>query len=114
MLKTKTATIDESLSRRILERLGRTEGKVTVQSEEWDSGFCDTCSHLEEGFAVYVDNELVWPNDDLLNNFGGWVYADDRGTVIGKTLSTFGYFFEWLDGEDLEQLAIKEEEEEDN
>lgn len=110
----KTVEVDEAFTQRVLQRLGRTEGKVQVRSEEWDLGFCDTCSHLERGFSVYVDDKQVWPNDDYLSNFGGYIYADEQGAVEGNTLTTFGYFFEWLDGNDLAELALREDEDGDD
>lgn len=107
--KDKTVPIDEFLSKKILDRLDLKEGKVTVANESWDLGFCDTCSWAEYGFAVYVDGNLVWPNDESLSALGGYVYADDRGEVVGGELSTYGYFFEWLDRKDLQELANAED-----
>lgn len=100
--------VDEFLFRKVLERLGRTDGRVVIQTEEWDLGFCETCSYPESGFAVYVDDELVWPNEEILNVLGGYIYADDSGYVVGGELSTYGYFYDWLDGADLEALVDAE------
>lgn len=100
--------VDEFLFRKVLDRLGRTEGRVVIQSEHWDLGFCETCSYPESGFAVYVDDELVWPNEESLSALGGYVYADDSGYVVGGELSTYGYFYDWLDGVDLEALVDAE------
>lgn len=106
----KRVKIDADLSQRVLDRLGLESGEVEVRSEEWDLGFCDTCSHLERGFSVYVDGQQVWPSKDYLRNFGGYIYADGEGVVEGETLSVFGYFFEWLEGADMEALAHAEDE----
>lgn len=100
--------VDEFLFRKVLERLGRTDGRVVIQTEEWDLGFCETCSYPESGFAVYVDDELVWPNEESLSALGGYVYADDSGWVVEGELSTYGYFYDWLDGVDLEALVDAE------
>lgn len=96
--------VDEFLFRKVLDRLGRTEGHVVIQSEYWDLGFCETCSYPESGFAVYVDDELVWPNEESLSALGGYIYADDSGYVVGGELSTYGYFYDWLDGLDADGL----------
>lgn len=97
--------IDEFLFEKVRQRLGLSAGEVVIQTEEWDLGFCETCSYPEYGFAVYVDDELVWPNDEILSALGGYIYADNSGTIINGELSTYGYFFDWLDGKDLEALA---------
>ena len=96
--------IDEFLFEKVRQRLGLSAGEVVIQTEEWDLGFCGTCSYPESGFAVYVDDELVWPNDESLSALGGYIYADNSGTIINGELSTYGYFFDWLDGKDLETL----------
>lgn len=101
--------IDEFLFKKVLERLGRTSGRVVIQSEHWDLGFCDTCSYPERGFAVYVDDALVWPNEESLRALGGYLYADNCGYVVGGELSTYGYFYDWLDGVDLEAVVDAEE-----
>lgn len=88
--------VDDSLRRRVLARLGRDEGNVEVREERWDFGFCDTCSWPEEGFSIYVDGELVWPSDEYLREFGGYIYADDQGSLDGSRLSSFGQFDNWL------------------
>lgn len=109
MDKQETAQIDDYLAGKILSRLGRTEGEVRVNKETWDLGMCETCSMPEEGFAVYVDNALVWPNDEVLRAHGGYIYADDKGEVVGGELSTYGYFFDWLAGKDLYAISMEEE-----
>lgn len=96
--------IDEFLFEKVRQRLGLKTGKVVIQTEEWDLGFCETCSYPENGFAVYVDNELVWPNEESLSALGGYIYADDSGTIVNGELSTYGYFFDWLDGLDADGL----------
>lgn len=106
----KTVRIDDSLREAVLKRLGRTEGLVEVTHEEWDLGFCDTCSYPEHGFAVYVDKKLVWPL--YSRPWGGYTFADDKGYVSGGKLSAWGVFFKWLDGsseEDIEYLLNLEE-----
>ena len=105
-----TQPIDDYLKQKILQRLGYNKGMVTITNQEWDLGMCDTCSWPEAGFSVYVDNKLVWPNDEYLRNFGGYIYADDSGTVKSGKLSTYGYFFDWLAGKDLRELAQKKDE----
>lgn len=104
--------IDEFLFEKVRQRLGLSTGEVVIQTEEWDLGFCETCSYPENGFAVYVDDELVWPNDESLSALGGYIYADDSGTIVNGELSTYGYFFDWLDGLDadgIEALADAED-----
>lgn len=96
--------IDEFLFEKVRQRLGLSTGEVVIQTEEWDLGFCGTCSYPEYGFAVYVDDELVWPNDESLSALGGYIYADNSGTIVKGELSTYGYFFDWLDGLDAEGL----------
>lgn len=100
--------VDDFLFKKVLERLVRTDGRVVIQTEEWDLGFCETCSYPESGFAVYVDDELVWPNEESLSALGGYIYADDSGWVVEGKLSTYGYFYDWLDGVDLEALMDAE------
>lgn len=88
--------INGTLKRRILARLGRKTGKVTINEEQWDDGFCETCSYPEDGFSVHVDGETVWPSSDYLEEFGGRYDADRDGFITGRTLSTFGQFDAWL------------------
>lgn len=104
-MKETVKLIDEFLFEKVRQRLGLSAGEVVIQTEEWDLGFCGTCSYPENGFAVYVDDELVWPNDESLSVLGGYIYADASGTIINGELSTYGYFFDWLDGKDIEALA---------
>jgi len=96
--------IDDFLKKKVLSRLDKDSGDVMVSAEYWDLGFCDTCSCPESGFAVYVDEKLVWPNEESLRAMGGYIYADDSGRVISGKLSTYGYFFEWLDRKDLVKI----------
>ena len=106
----KTVRIDDSLREAVLKRLGRTEGLVEVTHEEWDLGFCDTCSYPEHGFAVYVDKNLVWPLSSP--PWGGYIFAEDKGYVSEGKLTAWGVFFKWLDGsswEDIEYLLDHEE-----
>lgn len=107
--KPESKPIDDYLKQKILERVGYDKGNVTITNQEWDLGMCETCSWPQTGFAVYVDNELVWPNDEYLSEFGGYIYADDSGAVKGGELSTYGYFFDWLAGKDLQKLAHEED-----
>lgn len=95
-----TVPIDDYLKKKVLARLGLNDGDVQVNKETWDLGFCDTCSWPEEGFAVYVNNNIVWPSDEYIGTYGGYIYADKNGRVRDNALSTYGYFFEWLDGEE--------------
>lgn len=108
MTDTVTNRINGTLKRRVLARLNRTNGNVEIREESWDFGMCDTCSYPEIGFSVYVDGQQVWPSDDYLREFGGYIYADDQGYVTGRTLTTYGQFDNWLnarpfDGEDDER-----------
>lgn len=100
-----TVLIDDVLADRVRARLGVTEGEVKVTSEEWDLGFCDTCSYPEEGFAVYLNDKLVYPNDEKLSAVGGYVYADADGAVRNNALTSWGVFFDWLEGKDLNEAA---------
>lgn len=88
--------INGTLKARILARLGRTEGVVSINEEHWDDGFCETCSFPESGFSVLVDGEIVWPSREYLDEFGGRYDADRDGYVSGKKLSSFGQFDAWL------------------
>lgn len=108
-----TKPIDDFMAKKVLDRLGRVSGDVTVNEEEWDLGMCDTCSSPEDGFAVYVDGKLVWPNDEVLSAQGGYIYADDSGYIKDGQLSTYGYFFDWLDGKSLEDEDEEDYEDED-
>lgn len=93
-----TIRIDGNLKKRVLRRVGKTTGEVDVREERWDFGYCDTCSYPEEGFSVYVDGRQVWPSDEYLAGQGGYIYADDQGVVSGRSLSSWGYFHDWLEG----------------
>ena len=104
-MDSQTVAIDDTLSRRILNRLGLQSGTVTVTEESWNMGLCDTCSWPQEGFAVHVNGELVYPNDETLNSFGGYTHADAAGYVNGNQLTSWGAFFHWLDGANLEAIA---------
>lgn len=96
-----THRINGALKKRVLNRLGRTQGDVDIREEEWDfGGGCTTCSFPEDGFSVYVDGEQVWPSDELLNFQGGVHFADTEGYVNGRTLTSYGQFDRWLRGED--------------
>lgn len=90
--------VDETLKERIRKRLARDSAEIEIREESWDFGFCDTCSYPEDGFSVYADGELVWPSENYLRSFGGVGFADDRGSIRGNRLSTYGYFDKWLSG----------------
>jgi len=90
------------LEDRIRRRIARDNATISIIEEEWNSGFgsCDTCSWPESGFAVYADDELVWPSKEYLETFGGYIYADDKGYFTSGVLSVYGQFDQWLNGED--------------
>ena len=89
-------SIDEALNDRIRKRIGRDSAVVDIREESWNEGMCETCDWPTSGFAVYADNKLVWPSEDYLENFGGYIYADESGEVYGNNLSTYGEFDRWL------------------
>lgn len=95
-----TRPVDGTLRQAVLDRLGRTSGEVRVTQEEWDLGYCETCSFPESGFAVYVDDDLVWPTEAIKAGLGGYIYGDAEGIVEGQTLTVWGRFFSWLDNEE--------------
>lgn len=97
--ETVTHVIDGNLRNMVLTRMGLTEGTVTIQEEEWDLGMCDTCSYPESGFSVKVNDNLVWPSDEYLQHFGGYIYADREGDITGNELTSYGHFNAWLHGE---------------
>lgn len=105
---TQTIPIDGMLKQRILNRLGREAGRVEIQEEEeWDLGFCDTCSYPETGFAVYVDGELEWPRAESLEAQGGRAYGDSCGHIDPSSgelvLSDYALFDAWLRNLDLNE-----------
>ena len=92
-----THRINGALRKRVLDRLGLTEGDVDIREEAWDfGGGCTTCSNPEDGFSVHVNGELVWPSDEYLDTFGGVHFADTDGYVTGRTLTSYGQFDRWL------------------
>lgn len=89
--------IDGALRQRVLERVGFGTS-VDIREEQWDLGFCDTCSSPDSGFSVHVDGVQVWPDPEYLEYFGGVVFADREGGVDGGALSSWGQFDNWLNG----------------
>ena len=103
---------DDALKQRILKRVGKTEGVVKIEQAEWDFGFCDTCSWPEEGLAVHVDGEQVWPNPDVLARIGGNRIGDADAHYSGGVVQVTQYslFYDWLLGatpEELEEIEAK-------
>ena len=104
--------IDGDLADRVRARVGAEESAfVEIREEEWDLGYCDTCSYPEEGFSVYVDGKQVWPDEEYLSVFGGVAFADADGIVEedcgNRSLNFFdnlSIFNEWLKGTDLEEV----------
>ena len=88
--------VDEKLNARVRERIGSEDATISISQESWNDGFCETCDWPTTGFAVYADGVQVWPSEDYLNNFGGYIYADESGEVHGDKLSTYGEFDRWL------------------
>lgn len=108
----KSRPADDYLRGKVLKRIGSTTGHVEFVMEEWDPGFCDTCTWPESGLAVKVDGHVVYPNDEVLAAFGGCVYGDEDVEVVGgkiTELSQYAHFFDWLDSKDLEQLSEEED-----
>ncbi|GAA1639407.1 hypothetical protein GCM10009700_27930 [Brevibacterium sanguinis] len=110
-IKTQTRPADDYMRAKVLERIGRDEGRVEFVMEEWDFGFCDTCSWPESGLAVKVDGETVYPSDEVLAAFGGNSIGDDEAEVkSGEVIaSQYSRFFDWLDGKDLAAIRDAED-----
>ena len=100
---------DDALKQRILMRVGKTEGLVQIEQAEWNLGFCDTCSWPEDGLAVYVDGEQVWPNSDVLARIGGNRIGDvDASYGDGVVrVSQYSLFYDWLLGATPEEIEAK-------
>lgn len=100
---------DDALKQRILKRIGKTEGVVQIEQAEWDFGFCDTCSWPEEGLAVHVNGEQVWPNPDVLARIGGNRIGDaDAHYSDGAVRVTqFSLFYDWLLGATPDEIETK-------
>lgn len=98
---------DDALRRRILKRVGKTEGTVRIEQAEWNFGYCDTCSWPEEGLAVHVDGEQVWPNPDVLARLGGNRIGDDAAYYGDGVVQVTQYslFYDWLLGATPEELG---------
>lgn len=95
-----------SLEKKVLERLGKTTGRVEFHNEEDNSGWggCDTCDYTVYGFSVTVDGVTEWPRESVINKTGGRLDMDEGGRLDDNT-QTLGYatalgdFFRWLNGE---------------
>lgn len=103
---------DDALKQRILERVGKTEGTVRIEQAEWDFGYCETCSWPEEGLAVHVDGEQVWPNPDVIALLGGNSIGDDAAHYGDGVVEVTQYslFYDWLLGatpEELDEIEAK-------
>lgn len=83
-MSTVTINMTQDFDDAVRYRTGKT-GKVTVQHEEWDLGYCETCSWPETGFAVYVDDERVYG-------------PDSAGQIVdGGRIEFYGFFIGFLD-----------------
>ena len=100
---------DDALNQRILMRVGKTGGVVQIEQAEWNLGFCDTCSWPEDGLAVYVDREQVWPNPDVLARIGGNQIGDaDASYGDGVVrVSQYSLFYDWLLGATPDEIEAK-------
>lgn len=110
-MKFESRPADNYMRTKVLERIGSTTGRVEFVMEEWDFGYCDTCSWPETGLAVKVNGHVVYPNDEVLAAFGGCVYGDDGVEVSGGRIterSQYAHFFDWLDGKDLDKIREEE------
>ena len=102
---------DDALRQRILKRVGKTAGAVRIEQAEWDFGYCETCSWPEEGLAVHVDGEQVWPNTDVLARLGGNQIGDDAAYYGDGVVQVTQYslFYDWLLGATPEELGKRSE-----
>ena len=102
---------DDALRQRILKRVGKTAGAVKIEQAEWDFGYCDTCSWPEQGLAVHVDGEQVWPNPGVLARLGGNQIGDDAAYYSDGVVQVTQYslFYDWLLGAKPEELGERSE-----
>ena len=100
-----------SLEKKVLQRLGRTSGRVEFHNESESLGWggCDTCEYEFEAFSVTVDGVTVWPDEEVSGALGGVVGVDDEGVYEESTRTlvapTQGAFFLWLSGMTAEQIS---------
>ena len=86
-VNTVTINMTRDFDDAVRHRTGKT-GRVTVRHEEWDMGYCETCSWPITGFAVYIDGERVYgPDSD------GQIVDDERIEFEGF----FVGFLDWLE-----------------
>lgn len=95
-----------SLEKKVLERLGRTTGRVEFHHEEGNFGWggCDTCDYPFYGFSVTVDGVQEWPRKPVIREAGGMLDMDrdgrlDDATTVLEYDNVLGEFFRWLNGE---------------
>ena len=100
-----------SLEKKVLQRLGRTSGRVEFHNETENLGWggCDTCDYKFEAFSVTVDGVTVWPDEEITSALGGIVGVDDEGAYDESTRTliapTQGAFFLWLSGMTAQQIS---------
>jgi hypothetical protein len=82
------------LRRMVLVRAGldpESESKVTITEENWNSGYCETCSNPETDFRIAIDGGVVFDTQ-----------GDYRARYEANPYTTFGVLQWWLTNKDEE------------
>jgi len=78
--------VEGNLRARVLARVGKADGVVTITEHHFDIGYCVTCSYEEVSFQVAVDDQIVWNTGD----YGSY------GLDTTEQLTGFAAFNDWL------------------
>lgn len=90
--------VEGDLAARVLARLGKTQGEVTILEDHWDLGYCVTCSSEVVDFEVAVDGEKVYRTQ----YYGSEEYTGNTEQVE-QFVNTYQAFNDWLNGGEINE-----------